>query len=180
GSPAHPPGRAREVAPRRRPRPIGAPAPPPRFHARWNGVTIAVRYIPLPPPEYRFPSQEPANNTEDVVMHQRRKNLHNPGRRDFVRAGLGIAGGLALPYGLVSEAFAAEPQHPAIGTWPDGVKGNSVVVSIAVPRRARTSSRAGSSPSSTSTKVTRSSGRSRPRPGRACSARSSRRSLPTR
>src|SRR6185312_7454040 len=134
GSPAHPPGRAREVAPRRRPRPIGAPAPPPRFHARWNGVTIAVRYIPLPPPEYRFPSQEPANNTEDVVMHQRRKNLHNPGRRDFVRAGLGIAGGLALPYGLVSEAFAAEPQHPAIGTWPDGVKGNSVVVSIAVPR----------------------------------------------
>ena len=67
-------------------------------------------------------------------MHQRRKNLHNPGRRDFVRAGLGIAGGLALPYGLVSEAFAAEPQHPAIGTWPDGVKGNSVVVSIAVPR----------------------------------------------
>jgi len=66
-------------------------------------------------------------------MQDRKKNLVNPSRRDFVRTGLGIAGGIALPYSLVSPAFAAE-QHPPIGTWPDGVKGSTVVVSIAVPR----------------------------------------------
>jgi ABC-type branched-subunit amino acid transport system substrate-binding protein len=56
---------------------------------------------------------------------------HNQGRRDFVRAGLGVAGGLALP-GLVSQAFAAE--HPPIGTWPAGSSGSSVFIGIAVPR----------------------------------------------
>ena len=56
----------------------------------------------------------------------------NSGRRAFVRAGLGIAGGLALPSGLVTSSLAAE--HPAIGTWPAGSSGNSVVIGIAVPR----------------------------------------------
>ena len=36
------------------------------------------------------------------------------GRRDFIRAGLGLAGGIALP-GLSSPAWGAE-NHPPIGT----------------------------------------------------------------
>src|SRR5689334_20397796 len=55
----------------------------------------------------------------------------NSNRRDFMRAGLGIAGGLALP-GFVSQALAQ--QHPAIGTWPDGIKGKDVFIGVAVPR----------------------------------------------
>src|SRR5690348_17382962 len=54
------------------------------------------------------------------------------GRRDFIRAGLGLAGGIALP-GLSGHAWAAE-NHPPIGTWPAGVEGNSVFIGIAVPR----------------------------------------------
>ena len=54
------------------------------------------------------------------------------GRRDFIRAGLGLAGGIALP-GLSSPAWGAE-NHPPIGTWPAGVEGNSVFIGIAVPR----------------------------------------------
>ena len=53
------------------------------------------------------------------------------GRRDFIRAGLGLAGGIALP-GLTGHAWAAD-QAP-IGTWPAGVQGNSVFIGIAVPR----------------------------------------------
>ena len=52
-------------------------------------------------------------------------------RRDFIRAGLGIAGGLALP-GFATRAFAAD--QPPIGTWPAGSQGNSVFIGIAVPR----------------------------------------------
>jgi branched-chain amino acid transport system substrate-binding protein len=54
------------------------------------------------------------------------------GRRRFMQTGLGVAGGLALPAGWVSQAFATE--HPPIGTWPAGVSGNSVFIGIAVPR----------------------------------------------
>ena len=56
---------------------------------------------------------------------------HN-GRRDFMRAGLGIAGGLALPGAFVSRVFAAD--QPPIGTWPAGAQGDSVFIGIAVPR----------------------------------------------
>jgi branched-chain amino acid transport system substrate-binding protein len=66
-------------------------------------------------------------------MQDRKKHSHNAARREFVRTGLGIAGGLALPYSLVSQAFAAE-QHPAIGSWPAGASGDSVFIGIAVPR----------------------------------------------
>ncbi|HEX3096425.1 MAG TPA: substrate-binding protein [Usitatibacter sp.] len=66
-------------------------------------------------------------------MQDRKKDSHNAARREFVRTGLGIAGGLALPYSLVSQAFAAE-QHPAIGTWPAGASGDTVFIGIAVPR----------------------------------------------
>jgi branched-chain amino acid transport system substrate-binding protein len=55
-------------------------------------------------------------------------------RRAFIGAGLGAAGSLALPAGIVSTAHAAEPQHPAIGTWPAGVQGDSVFIGITVPR----------------------------------------------
>ena len=65
-------------------------------------------------------------------MQHRKSDSHNPGRRDFIRTGLGVAGGLALPAGLASRAFAAD--YPPIGTWPEGVKGSSVFISIAVPR----------------------------------------------
>ncbi|MFL6695215.1 MAG: ABC transporter substrate-binding protein, partial [Ramlibacter sp.] len=52
-------------------------------------------------------------------------------RRNFLRAGIGAAGGIALP-SLVSTAFAAD--QPPIGTWPAGVSGDSVFIGISVPR----------------------------------------------
>src|SRR4051812_20774867 len=52
-------------------------------------------------------------------------------RRDLMRAGLGIAGGFALP-GFVQLAFAAD--KPAIGTFPAGVQGKEVFIGVAVPR----------------------------------------------
>src|SRR5690349_17442404 len=64
-------------------------------------------------------------------MSNSRPKSHVHTRRDFIRAGLGIAGGLALP-GLAPRAFAAG--HPPIGTWPDGVSGKSVFIGVAVPR----------------------------------------------
>jgi len=62
---------------------------------------------------------------------------HNPdstadGRRRFIRVGLGVAGGLALPAAFVSRAAAAD--QPPIGTWPAGVAGGSVFIGISVPR----------------------------------------------
>ena len=54
------------------------------------------------------------------------------GRRQFIRTGIGVAGGLALPAGFVSEALAAD-QAP-IGTYPAGVSGSSVFIGITVPR----------------------------------------------
>ena len=53
-------------------------------------------------------------------------------RRHFIRTGLGVAAGLALPAGFVSEAVAAD--QPPIGTWPAGVSGSSVFIGISVPR----------------------------------------------
>jgi branched-chain amino acid transport system substrate-binding protein len=54
------------------------------------------------------------------------------GRREFIRTGIGVAGGLALPTGFMSEALAAD-QAP-IGTWPAGTSGSSVFIGITVPR----------------------------------------------
>src|SRR5690348_3759267 len=61
------------------------------------------------------------------------KKQHFPGsgRRDFVRAGLGLAGGLTLP-GFPMLAFG-QNQQP-IGTWPAGVQGSEVFIGAAVPR----------------------------------------------
>ena len=65
-------------------------------------------------------------------MRDRKSNSSGFSRRDFVRAGLGVAGGLALPAGFASRAFAAD--QPAIGTWPAGSQGDSVYIGITVPR----------------------------------------------
>ena len=55
----------------------------------------------------------------------------SPSRRVVLQAGLGAAGGLALP-ALMRPAFAAD--QPPIGTWPAGVAGDSVFIGISVPR----------------------------------------------
>ena len=56
----------------------------------------------------------------------------NSTRRELLGAGLGVAGALALPAGLVRQAFAAD--HPPVGTWPASASGDSVFIGIAVPR----------------------------------------------
>jgi ABC-type branched-subunit amino acid transport system substrate-binding protein len=61
------------------------------------------------------------------------RNALNRGRRAFMGAGLGLAGGIALP-GMITQAFAASENHPPIGTWPEGAQGKSVFIGIAVPR----------------------------------------------
>jgi ABC-type branched-subunit amino acid transport system substrate-binding protein len=65
-------------------------------------------------------------------MADRTSSPGNQGRRQFLRAGLGIAGGLALPTGFAARVFAAD--HPPIGTYPAGTSGNSVFIGITVPR----------------------------------------------
>jgi len=62
-------------------------------------------------------------------MNDRNPYLH--GRRAFMRAGVGIAGGLVLP-GALTRALAAD--HAPVGTWPQGASGDTVFIGIAVPR----------------------------------------------
>jgi ABC-type branched-subunit amino acid transport system substrate-binding protein len=64
-------------------------------------------------------------------MHGK-SDSHSDGRRDFLRAGLGFAGGLALPSGFVTSALAAD--QPPMGTWPAGSEGASIFIGITVPR----------------------------------------------
>jgi ABC-type branched-subunit amino acid transport system substrate-binding protein len=65
-------------------------------------------------------------------MQHRHARPFTDGRRQFIRTGLGVAGGLALPAGFASKAFAAD--QPPIGTWPAGASGSSVFIGISVPR----------------------------------------------
>jgi ABC-type branched-subunit amino acid transport system substrate-binding protein len=65
-------------------------------------------------------------------MRDRKSQLGSNGRRDFMRYGVGVAGGLALPMGFAPHAFAQD--KPAIGTWPAGSQGDSVFIGITVPR----------------------------------------------
>ncbi len=65
-------------------------------------------------------------------MQDRNSGSFIHGRRHFIRTGLGVAGGLALPAGFASKALAAD--QPPIGTWPAGASGNSVFIGISVPR----------------------------------------------
>jgi branched-chain amino acid transport system substrate-binding protein len=64
-------------------------------------------------------------------MSNRNSRSGGNGRRDFMRAGLGVAGGLVLPAGL-SQAFAAE-QHPRVGTWPVGAEGSTIFIGATPP-----------------------------------------------
>jgi len=58
------------------------------------------------------------------------KDLH---RRRVLKAGAIAGAGIAVPALFTSRsAFGAE--HAPIGTWPEGVKGSTVFISIAVPR----------------------------------------------
>ncbi|HET7404288.1 MAG TPA: ABC transporter substrate-binding protein, partial [Usitatibacter sp.] len=57
---------------------------------------------------------------------------HSPTRRDFMRLGVGAAGGLAMAGGFIPRVMAAD--QPPIGTWPAGASGNTVFIGIAVPR----------------------------------------------
>ncbi|HET7804903.1 MAG TPA: substrate-binding protein [Pseudolabrys sp.] len=54
-------------------------------------------------------------------------------RRSLLQASAGLAGGALLPQAFTLPAFAVGEQPP-IGTWPAGSSGNSVMISIAVPR----------------------------------------------
>src|SRR3954454_9425737 len=53
-------------------------------------------------------------------------------RRALLQGGAGVVGGAMLSGGFAIPAFAQE--HPAIGTFPAGVSGNSVFVGASVPR----------------------------------------------
>ena len=64
-------------------------------------------------------------------MQDRKWDSHRRSRRDFIRAGLATAGGLALPAGLVRPAWA---DQPPVGTYPAGASGGSVFIGITVPR----------------------------------------------
>jgi ABC-type branched-subunit amino acid transport system substrate-binding protein len=66
--------------------------------------------------------------------HYSRPKAAGLSRRKLLQAGAGLAGGAMLPSGLSYPAFAVGADQPPIGTWPDGSSGNSVVISIAVPR----------------------------------------------
>jgi len=58
------------------------------------------------------------------------KDLH---RRRVLKAGAAVGAGIAVPSLFGSRAaFAAD--QPPIGTWPEGAKGSTVFISIAVPR----------------------------------------------
>ena len=65
-------------------------------------------------------------------MQDRKRDLRNQSRRDFVRTSLGVAGGLALPAVFAPRAFAAG--ESPIGTWPAGASGDTVYIGAAVPR----------------------------------------------
>ncbi|MGX1740502.1 substrate-binding protein [Bosea sp. NPDC055353] len=59
------------------------------------------------------------------------RKLTNLSRRTLIQGGLGVAGGAILPAGLFPVYAAGQP---AIGTWPEGSKGDTVNIGAAVPR----------------------------------------------
>jgi len=62
-------------------------------------------------------------------MGNRKAASYSERRRDFVRLGLGVAGGLALPAGF-REAFGQD--KAPVGTWPAGSQGDSVFIGVLV------------------------------------------------
>ncbi|KRE03105.1 branched-chain amino acid ABC transporter substrate-binding protein [Bosea sp. Root670] len=59
------------------------------------------------------------------------RKLTNLSRRTLIQGGLGVAGGVILPAGLFPVHAAGQT---AIGTWPEGSKGDTVNIGAAVPR----------------------------------------------
>ncbi len=59
------------------------------------------------------------------------RKLTNLSRRTLIQGGLGVAGGAILPAGLFPVYAAGQS---AIGTWPEGSKGDTVNIGAAVPR----------------------------------------------
>ena len=54
-------------------------------------------------------------------------------RRTILQAGAGLAGGALLPSAITRPALAVG-EHPPLGTWPEGSKGDTVNIGAAVPR----------------------------------------------
>src|SRR5262249_34136220 len=54
-------------------------------------------------------------------------------RRKLLQAGVAVARGAWLPPPLTTSALAVD-DHPSIGTWPEGSKGDTVSIAAAVPR----------------------------------------------
>ena len=61
------------------------------------------------------------------------QGMSMPLRRTLLKAGAGLFGGAILSWGLPRTTLAAE-DHPALGTYPAGISGDSVFIGIAVPR----------------------------------------------
>jgi len=59
------------------------------------------------------------------------RELTNLSRRTLIQGGLSVAGGVILPAGLFPVHAAGQT---AIGTWPEGSKGDTVNIGAAVPR----------------------------------------------
>ncbi|HET7412119.1 MAG TPA: substrate-binding protein [Pararhizobium sp.] len=71
-----------------------------------------------------------------MADHESENGRKAPGltRRSVLMAGAGLAAGGALASpAFIRRALAAE-DHAPLGNWPDGVKGDSVFIGIAVPR----------------------------------------------
>ena len=67
--------------------------------------------------------------TDDNDQKKQKGGMH---RRDFLKLGAGVAGGLVFSGGLGRLAQAAD--YAPIGNYPAGIKGSSVFMGIAVPR----------------------------------------------
>jgi branched-chain amino acid transport system substrate-binding protein len=68
----------------------------------------------------------PMPSPTEELMHIRTNEVS---RRALLRAGVGLAGAVALPDGFVMAA-----DEPPIGTWPAGSQGASVTIGATVPR----------------------------------------------
>ena len=119
-------------------------------------------------------------------MSGKDQRLRSVSRRTLLRAGAGLAGGM-LPSALTTPAFAIGiGDKPAIGTWPAGSEGETVILlGAAVPRTGSYAVQGEDELKGWELAVehinngVHSFRRSRPRSARASSAKSSPCSLPT-